>query len=92
MTCAALVAGNAVVLKPAEQTPAVAAVLVSALLESGLPPEVLSFLPGNGPDAGAPSSRTRGSTSSRSPDRATSGSASSRPLHAATAGAGRSCV
>jgi RHH-type proline utilization regulon transcriptional repressor/proline dehydrogenase/delta 1-pyrroline-5-carboxylate dehydrogenase len=54
MTCAALVAGNAVVLKPAEQTPAVAAVLVSALLESGLPPEVLSFLPGNGPDAGAP--------------------------------------
>ncbi len=54
MTCAALVAGNAVVLKPAEQTPAVAAELVSALLESGLPPEVLSFLPGNGPDAGAP--------------------------------------
>jgi RHH-type proline utilization regulon transcriptional repressor/proline dehydrogenase/delta 1-pyrroline-5-carboxylate dehydrogenase len=54
MTCAALVAGNAVVLKPAEQTPAVAAELVSALLESGLPPDVLSFLPGNGPDAGAP--------------------------------------
>jgi RHH-type transcriptional regulator, proline utilization regulon repressor / proline dehydrogenase / delta 1-pyrroline-5-carboxylate dehydrogenase len=54
MTCAALVAGNAVVLKPAEQTPAVAAELVSALFEAGLPEDVLSFLPGMGPDAGAP--------------------------------------
>lgn len=54
MTCAALVAGNAVVLKPAEQTPAIAAALVEALLESGLPEDVLSFVPGNGPDAGAP--------------------------------------
>jgi RHH-type proline utilization regulon transcriptional repressor/proline dehydrogenase/delta 1-pyrroline-5-carboxylate dehydrogenase len=54
MTCAALVAGNAVVLKPAEQTPATAAVLASALYEAGLPEDVLSFVPGTGPDAGAP--------------------------------------
>jgi RHH-type proline utilization regulon transcriptional repressor/proline dehydrogenase/delta 1-pyrroline-5-carboxylate dehydrogenase len=54
MTCAALVAGNAVVLKPAEQTPAVAAELVSALFEAGLPEDVLSFLPGFGPEVGAP--------------------------------------
>jgi len=54
MTCAALVTGNAVILKPAEQTPAVAAELVNALLEAGLPEDVISFLPGFGPDAGAP--------------------------------------
>jgi RHH-type transcriptional regulator, proline utilization regulon repressor / proline dehydrogenase / delta 1-pyrroline-5-carboxylate dehydrogenase len=52
MTVAALVAGNAVVLKPAEQTPAVAAELVRALHESGLPDGVLGFVPGFG-DAGA---------------------------------------
>ena len=53
MVSAALVAGNAVVLKPAEQTPAVAAVLVRALYEGGLPPGVLSFLPGLGEEVGA---------------------------------------
>jgi RHH-type transcriptional regulator, proline utilization regulon repressor / proline dehydrogenase / delta 1-pyrroline-5-carboxylate dehydrogenase len=54
MTCAALVAGNAVVLKPAEQTSATASMLVSALFEAGLPENVLSFVPGDGPGAGAP--------------------------------------
>jgi RHH-type proline utilization regulon transcriptional repressor/proline dehydrogenase/delta 1-pyrroline-5-carboxylate dehydrogenase len=53
MTVAALVAGNAVVLKPAEQTPAVAEVLVDALAEAGLPPAVLGFVPGLGEEAGA---------------------------------------
>ena len=53
MTVAALVAGNAVVLKPAEQTPAVAAELVAALVEAGLPPGVLGFVPGLGETAGA---------------------------------------
>jgi RHH-type proline utilization regulon transcriptional repressor/proline dehydrogenase/delta 1-pyrroline-5-carboxylate dehydrogenase len=48
MTVAALVAGNAVVLKPAEQTPATAAALVEALIAAGLPPSVLAFLPGRG--------------------------------------------
>jgi RHH-type proline utilization regulon transcriptional repressor/proline dehydrogenase/delta 1-pyrroline-5-carboxylate dehydrogenase len=50
---AALVTGNAVVFKPAEQTPAVAAQLVAALLEAGLPPGVLAFLPGAGEVVGA---------------------------------------
>jgi RHH-type proline utilization regulon transcriptional repressor/proline dehydrogenase/delta 1-pyrroline-5-carboxylate dehydrogenase len=53
MTMAALVAGNAVVLKPAEQTPAVAWQLVEALHRAGLPPGVLSFLPGLGEEVGA---------------------------------------
>jgi RHH-type proline utilization regulon transcriptional repressor/proline dehydrogenase/delta 1-pyrroline-5-carboxylate dehydrogenase len=53
MTTAALVAGNAVCLKPAEQTPAIAYRLVQALEAGGLPPGVLSFLPGLGEDVGA---------------------------------------
>jgi len=53
MVTAALVCGNGVVLKPAEQTPAVASQLVTALLESGLPPGALAFLPGWGEDVGA---------------------------------------
>jgi RHH-type proline utilization regulon transcriptional repressor/proline dehydrogenase/delta 1-pyrroline-5-carboxylate dehydrogenase len=52
MVSAALVTGNTVVLKPAEQTPAIARVLVSALEESGLPPGVLSFVPGVGEEIG----------------------------------------
>ncbi len=53
MVCAALVTGNSVVLKPAEQAPAVAAMLVKALEAGGLPPGVLSFLPGLGEDVGS---------------------------------------
>jgi RHH-type proline utilization regulon transcriptional repressor/proline dehydrogenase/delta 1-pyrroline-5-carboxylate dehydrogenase len=53
MVGAALVAGNTVVFKPAEQTPAIAAVLVKALREGGLPDGVLSFLPGLGEEIGA---------------------------------------
>ncbi|MBI2704527.1 MAG: bifunctional proline dehydrogenase/L-glutamate gamma-semialdehyde dehydrogenase [Actinobacteria bacterium] len=53
MVSAALVAGNTVVLKPAEQTPAVARRLVDAYLAAGLPPGVLQFLPGPGETAGA---------------------------------------
>jgi RHH-type proline utilization regulon transcriptional repressor/proline dehydrogenase/delta 1-pyrroline-5-carboxylate dehydrogenase len=48
MVVAALVAGNSVVLKPAEQAPAVASMLVKALAESGLPKGVIGFLPGDG--------------------------------------------
>ncbi|HZT67675.1 MAG TPA: proline dehydrogenase family protein [Acidimicrobiales bacterium] len=48
MTTAALVAGNAVVLKPAEQTPGVAWRLVEALRAGGVPRGVLGFLPGAG--------------------------------------------
>jgi RHH-type proline utilization regulon transcriptional repressor/proline dehydrogenase/delta 1-pyrroline-5-carboxylate dehydrogenase len=53
MTTAALVTGNPVLLKPAEQSPAVAACLVEALTAAGLPPGVLGFLPGLGEDIGA---------------------------------------
>lgn len=53
MTTGALAAGNAVVLKPAEQTPAVAWGLVEALRHAGLPDGVLGFLPGHGEDVGA---------------------------------------
>ena len=45
---ASLAAGNAVIAKPAEQTPLVAYVAVKLLLEAGVPPEVLQFLPGDG--------------------------------------------
>jgi RHH-type proline utilization regulon transcriptional repressor/proline dehydrogenase/delta 1-pyrroline-5-carboxylate dehydrogenase len=53
MVSAALVAGNTVVLKPAEQTPAIAAMLVRALREGGLPDGVLCFVPGLGEEIGA---------------------------------------
>src|SRR5205085_500096 len=53
MVAAVLVTGNAVLYKPAEQTPAVASKLVEALAAAGLPPGVLAFLPGIGEDVGA---------------------------------------
>jgi RHH-type proline utilization regulon transcriptional repressor/proline dehydrogenase/delta 1-pyrroline-5-carboxylate dehydrogenase len=52
MVTAALAAGNTVVLKPAEQTPAVAAELVRALHDAGLPPGALNLVPGYGEDVG----------------------------------------
>jgi RHH-type proline utilization regulon transcriptional repressor/proline dehydrogenase/delta 1-pyrroline-5-carboxylate dehydrogenase len=52
MTAAALAAGNAVVLKPAEQSPASASMLVEALREGGVPADAISLLPGYG-EAGA---------------------------------------
>ncbi len=45
---AALAAGNAVIAKPAEQTPLIAHRAIELLLEAGIPPEVLHFLPGDG--------------------------------------------
>ncbi len=50
---AALVAGNAVLAKPAEQTPLIAAAAVDLLHRAGVPPEVLHFLPGPGETVGA---------------------------------------
>jgi RHH-type proline utilization regulon transcriptional repressor/proline dehydrogenase/delta 1-pyrroline-5-carboxylate dehydrogenase len=52
MVSAALVTGNTVVFKPAEQTPAIARVLVDALEQSGLPAGVLAFVPGVGEEIG----------------------------------------
>jgi 1-pyrroline-5-carboxylate dehydrogenase len=48
MTCAALVAGNTVVIKPSSETPTVAAVFVETLLEAGFPPHSFCFLTGSG--------------------------------------------
>ena len=45
---AALAAGNAVVAKPAEATPAIAAWAIDLMHEAGIPSKVLQFLPGDG--------------------------------------------
>ncbi|ROR32850.1 bifunctional proline dehydrogenase/L-glutamate gamma-semialdehyde dehydrogenase PutA [Inmirania thermothiophila] len=50
---AALAAGNAVVAKPAEQTPLMAARAVALMHEAGVPGEVLHLLPGAGEVVGA---------------------------------------
>jgi RHH-type proline utilization regulon transcriptional repressor/proline dehydrogenase/delta 1-pyrroline-5-carboxylate dehydrogenase len=51
---AALVTGNAVIAKPAEQTPLIAARGVRLLRQAGVPEDVLQLLPGDGPSVGAP--------------------------------------
>jgi RHH-type transcriptional regulator, proline utilization regulon repressor / proline dehydrogenase / delta 1-pyrroline-5-carboxylate dehydrogenase len=51
---AALAAGNAVVAKPAEQTPLTAAAAVRLLHQAGIPGDVLHLLPGTGEAVGAP--------------------------------------
>ena len=50
---AALAAGNTVLAKPAEQTPAVAAYAVGLLHQAGVPREALQFVPGKGSVVGA---------------------------------------
>ena len=50
---AALVAGNSVIAKPAEQTPLIAARAVQLLHEAGVPGDVLHLLPGDGAHVGA---------------------------------------
>jgi len=50
---AALVAGNTVAAKPAEQTPAVAARMVALLHEAGVPADALALLHGPGETVGA---------------------------------------
>ncbi|NQZ70075.1 MAG: L-glutamate gamma-semialdehyde dehydrogenase, partial [Lentisphaeria bacterium] len=53
MTSAALIAGNTVVMKPAEQSSACAYELYLRLIEAGVPNDVLQFLPGQGESIGA---------------------------------------
>jgi acyl-CoA reductase-like NAD-dependent aldehyde dehydrogenase len=48
----ALVCGNTVVLKPAEDTPALAAVFIELLSEAGVPPGVVNVVHGYGEEAG----------------------------------------
>ena len=50
---AAFAAGNAVIAKPAEQTPIVAFEAVKLLIEAGLPPTAIAYLPGKGESVGA---------------------------------------
>jgi acyl-CoA reductase-like NAD-dependent aldehyde dehydrogenase len=50
----ALVCGNTVVLKPAEDTPLSSYHLVETLAEAGIPSGVVNLVGGNGPGAGAP--------------------------------------
>jgi RHH-type proline utilization regulon transcriptional repressor/proline dehydrogenase/delta 1-pyrroline-5-carboxylate dehydrogenase len=46
--CAALAAGNCVLAKPAETTPLIAYQLIKLLHKSGIPEDVLHFIPGEG--------------------------------------------
>lgn len=54
MAVAPLVAGNAVILKPAEQTPLIGQELYKLLLEAGVPSEIFSIIQGDGEIVGAP--------------------------------------
>ncbi|HEV3275798.1 MAG TPA: aldehyde dehydrogenase family protein [Terriglobia bacterium] len=53
----ALVSGNTVVLKPAEDTPLSSYHLVQVLTEAGVPRGVVNLVSGDGPNAGAPLSQ-----------------------------------
>lgn len=52
MATAALVTGNTVVMKPAEQSSIVGAKLMEIFQEAAVPPGVVNFLPGNGEEIG----------------------------------------
>ncbi len=53
----ALITGNSVIVKPAEQTSLTALRVAELALEAGLPRGVLNVLPGMGPDVGEPMGR-----------------------------------
>jgi gamma-glutamyl-gamma-aminobutyraldehyde dehydrogenase len=53
----ALAAGNAVIVKPAEQTSSTALRLAELAMEAGIPRGILNVLPGMGPDVGEPLGR-----------------------------------
>jgi alpha-ketoglutaric semialdehyde dehydrogenase len=50
----ALVCGNTIVIKPAEQSPLTCLHIAAVLAEAGLPPGVFNVLAGDGPSAGLP--------------------------------------
>ena len=52
MTMAPVAAGNAVILKPASNTPVIGYKMVEAMEEAGVPAGVVNFLPGSGSDIG----------------------------------------
>ena len=53
LVVAPLVAGNTVIMKPAEQTSVIGATLMDILVEAGIPAGAVNFLPGYGEDIGA---------------------------------------
>jgi len=53
LVVAPLVAGNTVIMKPAEQTTVIGAALMGILAEAGVPAGALHFVPGFGEDVGA---------------------------------------
>ena len=53
MTVAAMVAGNTVIMKPAEQSAVVGWRLIDILQRAGMPAGVVNFLPGSGAEVGA---------------------------------------
>ncbi len=53
LTVAPIVAGNTVIMKPAEQTSLIAAAFMDILVEAGLPAGVVNLLPGYGEEVGA---------------------------------------
>ncbi len=52
MSSAALATGNCAILKPAEQSPLIAARLVEILRQAGMPPGAVQYLPGRGSQIG----------------------------------------
>jgi len=52
MTAAAIVTGNTVVMKPAEQSSVIAAKLMEIISNSGIPSGVVNFVPGDGEEIG----------------------------------------
>src|SRR6202161_638086 len=52
MTVAAVVTGNAVVVKPSSDSPTIAAIFIDILYEAGVPGDVVSFFTGPGSTAG----------------------------------------
>ncbi len=53
MLAATIVAGNTAILKPSSLTPVIAAQFMDLMLEAGVPPGVVNFLPGPGAETGA---------------------------------------
>src|ERR687890_2281009 len=52
MTMAPIAAGNAVVVKPASNTPVIGYKMIEIMLEAGVPAGVVNFLPGAGSEIG----------------------------------------
>jgi acyl-CoA reductase-like NAD-dependent aldehyde dehydrogenase len=52
MACAAVAGGNAVLLKPSNNTPVIAAELVRLCVEASLPPGVFNLVTGRGSEVG----------------------------------------